>query len=428
MKLNLENIFKYKIILVILFCVLFKQVHAGNGIGIFNQDTVHEIRIYFSQTHYWDTLTVRYEKVHEIDTGTVKPVMASIVIDGKKIDSVGVKLKGNFSYSIPTSKKPMKIDFNAFVKGKNYDGLVALNLSNEYPDPSLLRNSVAFKLYHDRKLIAPRLSFSRVYVNDVFKGLYAVIEQTDKPYLRRHFGNASGTLIKPLSSPLFYSGMDSSSFHTKFEVKSKDTHAAWADLIDLCRKIENTSADDFYDSLKTLIDFDSFISLFATDIVLNNWDSYLYGQNYYLYRDTASGKYFFLPWDYNISLNNYDISGGDLSILPGYTHDHLFQLPMTSKVIRNKFLKEKYLNEICRLNKLLSDPSTEKFINKMHALIRPALKEDSLMEMSIAEFDATLYQPLEISEIEFAGLSKFIRNRCNQITSLLKKEKFTCVE
>ena len=313
----------YRLILFLL-CIFLGQnsfAQFSNGNSVFSNDSVHIVRLFFTQPHYWDTLVQRYDTEHsEYDhygDDSAKPLLASIQIDGKKMDSIGVKLKGNLSNSIPTNKKPLKIYFNSFVKGRTFDGLYRLNLSNEFPDPSMLRNTVAYKIFRDAGIMAPRTSFAKVYVNNKYKGLYAMIEQVDKAFFSNYFKVPSGELIKALAGYLYWFADDTLSFRNNYEIKAKNTPEAWSNLIGLSKKINTTPANVFYDSLKTDFDFNSYITVFAADIIFNNWDSYFYGQNYYIYRDSTEKKYYYLPWDYNISLNKYDETSADYYILPG---------------------------------------------------------------------------------------------------------------
>ena len=133
--------------LIILFICLTCISKSNTPLSIFELDTIHEVRMHFKQIKYWDTLISKYEQFHDSDVFGQDLILADVIIDGVTLDSIGVKLKSNFSFSIPGDKKPMKIDFNEFVKGRLFQGLRSLNLSNEFPDPSMLRNTIAYKIF-----------------------------------------------------------------------------------------------------------------------------------------------------------------------------------------------------------------------------------------------------------------------------------------
>ncbi len=399
---------------------------ASGGEKIFTQDTIHEVRLFFKQKKFWETLTANYDYAHDInyaenERSDTSVIMANAKIDGINVDSIGVKLKSNSSYSIPTDKKPMKLYFNAYRKGKTFDGLLKLNLSNEFPDPSMLRNSVAYKIFRDAGVMAPRTAFARVYINNKYQGLFVMIEQIDKAFISHHFKRTGGELIKGIAGFLYWFPGDTLSFRSNYDIKSNNNQASWTRLIEFAEKINTTPAEVFYDSLKNIFDFDSYISVLAADIVFNNWDSYFYGQNYYLYRDTVENKYYYLPWDYNSSLNNYDVSGSDFSIVANGVNDDLFELPLPSKVLGNKFLKQKYLNEVHRINQYMSADSLEKYIIKNHNLLVPSMRTDTLKAMTMEEYEKSLTQRVNISDIDYEGLLTFIRYRHRQVEKMLEQ-------
>lgn len=410
----------YLLILFILTLFQAKIGFAESGKSVFIINTIHEIRLTFEQKNFWDSLVYEYEIKHGEVEGDVTPIIAKMVFDGKELDSIGVKLKANFSYSIPSNKKPLKLDFNAFVKGQRFDGLRTLNLSNEFPDPTFLRNTVAYKILREAGVAAPRTSYAKVYLNDVYWGLYVLIEQVDRAFIRDHFHPKGAELVKANASSLFYQDLDTMNIYSVFEIKVKDEPDSWAHLIDLCRKINKTPAEVFHDSLKNIFDLEGYLKVFAADIIFNNWDSYFYGQNYYLLRDSVESKYYFIPWDYNLSLNIYDISGGDFEIVPGLEEQHIFKLPLPVKVMENPFLRKRYLEEIKNINDLMLAQSD--FVSQMHAKLKPALLADSGKVMTMMQYEKCLQSDTELSEIPMRGLLTFIKGRNGRVKAMLGRE------
>jgi spore coat protein CotH len=320
----------------------------------------------------------------------------------------------------------MKIDFNAFVKGKNFDGLRALNLSNEFPDPSMLRNTVAFKILRSAGVPAPRTSFARVYINNAFQGLYVLIEQIDKSFIADNFSGVKGDLIKAVAGSLVWLEGNEEAFRKSYEIKSKSDDKAWERFIEFAKKISTTPDSIFYDTISTIFDFDSYLTVFAADIVFNNWDSYFFGQNYYLYRDNCSGKYHFLPWDYNVSMNYDEENRNAFELFAAGENSYFFTLPLPKNVVGNEMLREKYLEKVCRINSYMSEDSLGEFIRQLHYLIEPELMRDAGKIFTMEQFDKTLEMKIGISEFDFDGLLYFIRTRHAQISRLLKAEGQNC--
>ena len=93
---------------------LFAQTHQ-DGDSLWNVSTVHEIHINFTQPAYWDTLEDGYTNDYY--------TKCQVVLNGRVMDDVGAKFKGNSSYNNPSDKKSFKIDFNEFDSILDYDGI-----------------------------------------------------------------------------------------------------------------------------------------------------------------------------------------------------------------------------------------------------------------------------------------------------------------
>lgn len=159
-------------------------------------------------------------------------------------DSVGVRLKGNSSFDFyPTDKKPLKLDFNEFISGHVYHGLKKLNLANCWSDPTFLREKVFFEICRSEGVLAPRMSFANVYLNDVHWGLYGAIEQVDKTLLDRWLGDNAGNLFKAgdnytpdggglgLEADLKHYGPAAEDYAGRNELKTNEARNDWSDLI-----------------------------------------------------------------------------------------------------------------------------------------------------------------------------------------------------
>ena len=110
---------------------LFSQL-SGNT--LFDNSYVHEIHINAPNEAFWQTLTDIYQENYKKkrNGGKIPYYKADIIIDGDTVREVGIRQKGHSSYSFArkNDKKPLKVDFNAFVKGTHYRGLKKINLHN----------------------------------------------------------------------------------------------------------------------------------------------------------------------------------------------------------------------------------------------------------------------------------------------------------
>src|SRR6187401_725466 len=107
------------------------------------QDAVHEIRLTFQQADWYEQLTADYAAARD----NTPYREASLVWGQAKFDIVGVRFKGNSSYSgATTKKKPFRIKLNEFVKGQKIDDMASFGLSNGWSDPSFIREKVYYEM------------------------------------------------------------------------------------------------------------------------------------------------------------------------------------------------------------------------------------------------------------------------------------------
>jgi hypothetical protein len=132
-------------------------------------------------------------------------VLGEMELNGQRIADVGLRLKGNSSYAVSaaTLRRPMRVDFDRFVEGGRFAGIETLNLSNTTFDPSQVRESLAFWLFRQLDVPASLTGHALVYLTVAGKhereylGLYTLIEEVDSRFLKKHFGNNDGLLLKP---------------------------------------------------------------------------------------------------------------------------------------------------------------------------------------------------------------------------------------
>ncbi len=301
-------------IFILIFSSLFMlmtiaTVAQESGDAIFDNNVLHEVNIQFEEANYWQILTNNFEQTGQGEK--VDYLMGNVTIDGELVDSVGVRFKGFTSYSPGAEKQPIKLDFNEFVKGKKYDGLRKLNLNNGTGDPSLQRDVVCYDLHRSMGVKASRTSFAKVYFNDDYWGLYQLIEQVDKGFLKRNFGSANGNLFKNKGWSHFeWLGNDKNPYKEIFELKTNRSDDDWSGFVNLMDVLNNSSDTEFKEEIEKIFNVDLFLKTLAVDVATNNWDSYLeHGRNWYIYQDSSTNIFHWIPWDYNFALGG-GLGGG----------------------------------------------------------------------------------------------------------------------
>jgi spore coat protein CotH len=130
-------------------------------------------------------------------------VRANFWFDGEPYRNVAIRPKGMSSLMSgrASGRMPLKVDFNFFNFAQNFRGIKKLNLNNGFSDPSFIRETIGYELFEQMDLPTPRRAFADVWVNNHHLGLYTIVEQVDKIFLRRHFTNPEGNLYKPEQRP-----------------------------------------------------------------------------------------------------------------------------------------------------------------------------------------------------------------------------------
>ena len=302
---------KKTITTIVLGLITTLLISQNAGDKVFDNSMLHEVRIEFTQDHFLDTLTANYENnATGTPTEDIPYLMGKVTIDGEALDSIGVRYKGFTSYT-GGDKNPIKLDFNEFVKKNRLDGLRKLNLNNGFGDPAMQRDAVCYDLHRSLGVSASRTAYAKVFINDVYRGLYLLVEQVDKEFLKINFNNKKGNLFKNKAwSKLEWLGTEQISYDTIFALKTNKSENDWSGFIHFLDILNNTAPENFKTEIEKIFDVDRFLKVIAVDVATNNWDAYLqHGRNYYIYEDLESGIFHWIPWDYNFALGgNFDLN------------------------------------------------------------------------------------------------------------------------
>ena len=299
----------HKYLLLCLGLFSLQSSYAQTGGSLFDPSILHEIRLEFNQTEFWDSLTLNYQDWVADQSGDDVYTEASITIDGYELPSIGARFKGLASYYyVDGLKKPMKIDLNEFVEDQEYYGIKKFNLHNGACDPTMMRDFVAYDVLRKAGVKAPRMSHCKLFINDEFWGVYGIIEQIDKAFINENFADNDGTLIKNNGwSELEWFGDDPLEYQDDFQLKTNEETDDWSNFIHFLDVLNNADNDVFLAEFEKVFDINLYLHTLAIDVMLNNWDSYIINKrNWYLYHEPKGGKMHWIPWDYNLSL------GGDV--------------------------------------------------------------------------------------------------------------------
>jgi spore coat protein CotH len=282
----------YAILVVLAPASIARAQDAGD---LFAPGTLHDLRLFMNSRDLQQLRETYQENTY---------YQADLDWRGTRVRSVAVRSRGNGSRN-PT-KPGLRIDFDRFAAGQQFLGLQSLVLDNFWQDGSLVRESVTMALFTKLGQPAPREVYTRLFINDVYQGVYGIVEVIDPAFLSRAFGDASGYAFEYQWLNEFhgeYLGRSLDRYKVLFEPES---HALDADtslylpLHDLFREINAAPSPTWRESVERYLDVPEFLAHVAIETFVSELDGILGHwamNNFYVYRPSGSTRHRFLPWD-----------------------------------------------------------------------------------------------------------------------------------
>ncbi len=293
---------------------------------------------------------------------------ADVTVDGTTIVNAGIRKKGFFG-SIDRLKPSFKIDFGEFGNEMQIYGMDRLTLNNGRQDPSLIDACLGYDLYRAAGLVASRCSFAHVILNGEDLGIYVNVEAIKNPFLVRNYGDSTGNLYEGSLADFRENWIGV--FEKKNNVDGTDLDAVAAALL-----IEDDA--QALAAISALVDFDKFLTFWAMDGLIGNWDGYTAGaNNFWLYNNPSTGLFEFFPWSLD------DIFGRDnpfINLDPNSVSRTIFDTAaLSNRLWQIASVRQQY--EI-RINELIATVWDETAllaeIDRMEALITPIAGDLSL--------------------------------------------------
>ena len=323
-------------------------------------------------------------------------VRADVEFGTNKFKDVGVRYKGNgtFLSSREGLKKSLKLDFNQFVKGQKLAGMSQLNLHNSVRDPSGMNEAIAYRLFREGRVPAPRTAYAKVYVTvpsqheRQYFGLYNLVEDVGSAFAEEHFNVKKGAILKPVTPNLFSDlGDDWKNYNQTYDPKGDLSEDQKRRVIDFSKFASTASDTDFAAKIADYVDLNNFAGYMAITAWLTDLDGILGpGQNYYVYLHPGTQKFHFLPWDQDQPFGQFprgtEEQRENLSIHKPWTGDNRF----LARVYKVDAFKTAYLAKLKELNNTIFLPDRiHRQVNELAAVIRSPIQEES--QERLAELD-----------------------------------------
>jgi spore coat protein H len=404
------------ILYITCFLPALSQPSFPPNIPVFDSSVVARVDITINP----DTLDWLYDHVEsdlefhatfQFDNGTINETM----------DNIGFRLRGNTSrYS---QKKSFKVSFNTFEAGRKFYGLEKMNLNGEHNDPSVIRARICWDWLRAMNVPAPRSTHARVYINGNYYGLYIIVENIDEEFAKSRFGNKDGNLYKCLyPADLKYLGANPDLYKLTngnrrvYELTQNEELDDYSDLANFISVLNNTPLQNLETELQKIFNLNDYLKIMALDVITGNWDGYIYNKNnFYLYHNTRTGRFEYIPYDLDntLGIDWLDRDWGTRNIYDWEQHAPEVR-PLYTRLLDVPAIRDQYSFYMKQLLDLLSDEdSLFAAIDQVRIMITGSVASDPYYPLdygyTYADFQNSYNQALG-GHVDY-GLKPYIQTR-----------------
>src|SRR5262249_34804471 len=173
-------------------------------------------------------------------------------------------------------KRPLKVEFSKF-GDQQFHGLTALQLHAMPMDPAKGREVVAYSVFRAAGVPAPRTAFAEVTLtvpgkyDKEYLGLYVVVEDVGKPFLKDRFGTDKGLLMKPFQvRSAEYLGDDWDRYKAQYRPQSEPTKEQAKRVVEFAKLVNQAGDDEFKKQIDSYLDVDEFLRFLAANALTSN--------------------------------------------------------------------------------------------------------------------------------------------------------------
>jgi len=286
---------------------------------IFDQEKLHTIELNLPQSSL-DFL--------DNDPTAEEYVEGSLTFEGETISPVGIRYKGSVGayvgcvsgndWANPSGRKTctklsMKIKINWEGSDNKFYGLKKVQLHSMNNDPSQMRERLGYHLFREMGVPAPRCVHTRVLINGVYVGLFALAEQIDGRFTRYNYEDGEGNLYKELW-PLNSNNQIHSENTYLSALKTNEDENPTVELIrGFANEMKNSNESNRQSIVESYMDKNEFISYAVVDRTIRNDDGAFHWycdngtcapHNFYWYEEPNEGKVHLIPWDLDHAFEN----------------------------------------------------------------------------------------------------------------------------
>ena len=401
----------------------WKFFRASRTEGFYDPRCLRVIDLKFENEQWQNQLTQSYSSGEEI--------IGSLEYRNEIFEGVGIRYKGNTSYTRSGEKKSINISIDATAEGADIDGYSTLNLNNAFGDDTLLREALYFNTM--KKYVAsPWAGIAQLNINGENRGVYSNVQQQDGSLIREYFkenngdrwkapsGNGSGNGAnggggrppgggggrppgggggRPPSGggapgggfasgdkALLYLGENQSTYESLYELKKENSENAWSNLIHATDVLNNTPENQFKDKVSEVLAIDNWLWFLALENIFTDDDSYWNkGCDYLIYFEPKSGRLFPIEHDGNEAFRS------NQPLLDPFVHQNNANRPVISKLLNVPEFRQRYLSHI---RTILREDFNPKIMNgridNFVEIIQESIEKDPIKDFTMSEFRSAI--------------------------------------
>ncbi|MFN0213088.1 MAG: CotH kinase family protein [Saprospiraceae bacterium] len=363
--------------------------------GLYDEGTLRDFQLWFSQPDFWQQLKNNY--------ATKTDLPATMVVEGDTFLNVGVRFKGQTSYSQTqiSDKKSFNITMDYAVDGQNLDGYSTLNLNNAFEDASFMRE-VAYLHQIRRHVPAAKANFIRLFINGVSWGIYPNVQQLNGDYIEEWFfsndgtrwradrpagtgGGGGGPMWGDGTAGLNYLGADTALYKVHYTLKTANKPNPWDDLVNVCDVLNTTPLVNLETEISEVLDLDRTLWFLASEIAFSDDDSYVFKgrMDYYLYWDPETQRITPLEFDGNSVMKSNATNWGV------FYNATKVNYPLLNRLLAVPSIRQRYLAHFRTL--VADEMNTASFnalIDQYDALIKAGVQADTKKLYTYAQYNS----------------------------------------
>lgn len=252
---------------------------------------------------------------------------AMLIFEGDTLSPIGLRYKGSIGSfdgylsngltgSKTSTKLSMKLKINWINKSDKFYGLKKLQFHSMNNDNSLMKERLGYYLFNQFGVKAPRCVHARVHINDVYIGVFALVENIDGRFIDYNYSN-DGNIFKDVW-PLTPKRESVSDSLLIAHLKNNEEDGDVTNFKQFSLAMENTNEQELKSKIETWFDMESLIKNMVVSHSIQHFDEAAFnfkncnlnaslddcfGGNVFWFSDKIEQKVHLIPWDLDETQN-----------------------------------------------------------------------------------------------------------------------------